>query len=287
VVETGEVNYCNAIGSPLVSIGIPTYNRPDGLRRTLECITNQTYKNLEIIVSDNCSPDTNVASVVKKFMQNDPRIHYYRQEKNIGLAANFRFVLEKATGEYFLWAADDDIHEREFIRCLVEPLEKNPEVLGAMCSTKRIDEGGKLIDVIRFSEVSNPLSAPYHIELTFFFHGVFRTMGIRRYMEDTTEIFGLDLIIVCEMILTSKLVWINHVLFTKGFDRPKNSRIFNSDPLCWVKMAYNFPIYLLKSKNITTKNKLLVIPMSLVFLVWVIKLYVGHLIYIVIGKPRF
>ena len=40
---------------PLVSVGIPTYNRPEGLRRTLECITKQTYKNLEIIVSNNCS----------------------------------------------------------------------------------------------------------------------------------------------------------------------------------------------------------------------------------------
>ncbi|MBU4370171.1 glycosyltransferase [Patescibacteria group bacterium] len=41
----------------LVSVGIPTYNRPESLRRTLECITSQTYKNLEIIISDNCSPN--------------------------------------------------------------------------------------------------------------------------------------------------------------------------------------------------------------------------------------
>ena len=273
--------------SPLVSVGIPTYNRPEGLRRTLECITGQTYKNLEIIVSDNCSPGQDTNNVLREFIAKDSRIQYYRQEENKGLTFNFQFVLEKATGKYFMWAADDDIHEREFISSLVDPLEKNPEILGTMCSTTRIDEIGGFIDVVRFSDVSNPLSAPYHLELTFFFHGVFRTMGLRKFMEDTTEIFGLDLIIVCEMILASKLVWINHMLFTKGFDRQRNSRIFDSDPLCWIKMAYNFPIYLLESKNVTTKNKLLVIPMSLVFLVWVIKLYVGHLIYLVTGKPRF
>ena len=40
---------------PLVSVGIPTYNRPKGLKRLLKQIQNQTYKNIEIIVSDNCS----------------------------------------------------------------------------------------------------------------------------------------------------------------------------------------------------------------------------------------
>ena len=272
---------------PLVSVGIPTYNRPDGLRRTLECITGQTYKNLEIIVSDNCSPGTEIEEVVREFMARDSRIQYYRQGENKGPMFNFNFVLEKATGEYFLWAADDDIHERDFISSLADPLENDPEVLGAMCNVKRIDEVGEFIDVVRFSDVSNPLTAPYHLELTFFFHGIFRTIGLRKFMKDTKELFGLDLIIVCEMILASKLVWINHVLFTKGFDRPRNSKIFNLDPLCWVKMAYNFPIYLLESKNVTTRKKLLVIPMSLIFLIWVIKLYLGHLIYIITGNQRF
>ena len=272
---------------PLVSVGIPTYNRSEGLRRTLECITGQTYQNLEIIVSDNCSPMSETEAVVKEFIAKDCRIQYYRQEENRGPGFNFGFVLEKATGEYFLWAADDDIHEREFIRILVDPLEKNPDILGSMCSTKRIDEDGEFIDIVRYSDVSNPLSAPYHLELTFFFHGVFRTMGLRKFMGDPNELFGLDLMKVCEMILASKLVWVDHVLFTKGFDRSRNSRIFNSDPLCWVKMTYNFPIYLFESKNVTTRKKILVIPMSLIFLIWVIKLYFGHLIIIVTGKPRF
>jgi glycosyltransferase involved in cell wall biosynthesis len=272
---------------PLVSVGIPTFNRSDGLRRTLECITEQTFQNLEIIVSDNCSPGPETEAVVREFIVKDRRIQYYQQEENRGPGFNFGFVLEKATGKYFLWAADDDVHEREFISCLVDPLENCPEVLGAMCSTKRVDESGKFIDIVRFSDVSNPLSAPSRLELTFFFHGIFRTKGLRKFMGDGNEQFGIDLMKVCEMILASKLVWIDHVLFTKGFDRPRNSRIFSLDPLCWFKMAYNFPIYLLKSKNITTRKKILVIPMSLIFLLWVIKLYAGHLIYLVTGNPKF
>jgi glycosyltransferase involved in cell wall biosynthesis len=270
-----------------VSVGIPTYNRPEGLRRTLERITGQTHKNLEIIISDNCSPGTETDKVIKEFVSRDRRIQYYRQEENKGAVYNFQFVLEKATGEYFLWAADDDIHERKFISSLVEPLEKNPHVVGAMCSTKRVDELGEFIDIVRFSDVPKPLSAPYHLELTFFFHGVFRTKDLRKFITDSPDLFGIDLIIICEMILASKLIWIDQVLFTKGFDRPRNSRVFNSDPLCWIKMAFNFPIYLLESKNVITRNKLLVIPMSLVFFIWVIKLYTGHLIYLKTGTPKF
>jgi Glycosyltransferases involved in cell wall biogenesis len=41
---------------PLVSIGVPTFNRPEGLRRTLECLTRQTYPTFEIIISDNATP---------------------------------------------------------------------------------------------------------------------------------------------------------------------------------------------------------------------------------------
>ena len=90
---------------PLVSVGIPTYNRPEGLRRTLECITGQTYRNLEIIISDNCSPDPAVEQVTRSFMAQDARIQYFRQPENKGAAFNFKFVLEQATGEYFMWAA--------------------------------------------------------------------------------------------------------------------------------------------------------------------------------------
>lgn len=105
---------------PLVSVGIPTYNRPDGLRRTLECITGQTYKNLEIIVSDNCSPGPDVEIVVREYMAKDKRIQYYRQGINNGAIFNFQFVLDKSTGEYFMWAADDDEWLPEFIAVNVQ-----------------------------------------------------------------------------------------------------------------------------------------------------------------------
>jgi glycosyltransferase involved in cell wall biosynthesis len=107
------------VGRPLVSVGIPTYNRPAGLRRTLECICGQTYSNIEIVVSDNASPDSATKSVVDEFATRDHRIRYFGQLSNIGAMENFRFVLARASGEYFMWAADDDEWDSRFVEvCL-------------------------------------------------------------------------------------------------------------------------------------------------------------------------
>jgi hypothetical protein len=93
---------------PLISVGVPTYCRPEGLRNTLLAITRQTYLNIEVIVSDNCSPGEAVSKMMSEFCQQDLRIAFYKQEKNVGPTDNFYFVLSKAKGNYFIWAADDD-----------------------------------------------------------------------------------------------------------------------------------------------------------------------------------
>lgn len=130
------------INQLLVSVGIPTYNRPEELRRTLEGIVSQTYQNLEIIVSDNATPDDLVTAIVHKFMESDSRIHYFRQPENFGAIFNFQFVLDKANGEYFMWAADDDYRELDFVERLIEQLSLNPESVIAFCDFEAVDENG-------------------------------------------------------------------------------------------------------------------------------------------------
>jgi len=130
---------------PLVSVGIPAYNRPEGLARTLQCITGQTYSNLEIIISDNCSPNEAVKKVSHEYMKNDSRVKYYHQEENKGPALNFRFVLEQAAGEYFMWASDDDEWEKEFVTTGVRTLLKNPDFDAWFCSLDIIDRLSRVI----------------------------------------------------------------------------------------------------------------------------------------------
>ena len=74
----------------LVSVGLPTYNRPNCLKRALEIITAQTYRHLEIIVSDNASPDGRVKEVVDAYSRVDPRVKYFRREQNTGVHASHR-----------------------------------------------------------------------------------------------------------------------------------------------------------------------------------------------------
>jgi len=126
----------------LVSIGIPTYNRPTELRRTLEGIVGQTYTNLEIIISDNASPSDSTEEVVREFMRGDSRIKYFRQVENLGALSNFQFVLDKAVGDFFMWAADDDYRAPTFIEVLVDLLQRHPESAIAFCDFMEVDEHG-------------------------------------------------------------------------------------------------------------------------------------------------
>jgi glycosyltransferase domain-containing protein len=117
------------MNQPVVTVGIPTYNRAERLSRALDLIRKQTYENLQIIVSDNASEDPAVAEVVQARMHADPRISYHRHERNLGAHANFRSLIEKAEGEFFFWAADDDRWEPFFVARCVGELQRDPSLV--------------------------------------------------------------------------------------------------------------------------------------------------------------
>lgn len=127
---------------PLVSIGVPTYNRPEELRRSLEGLITQTYWNLEIIVSDNATPNGLTDEVLHAFMQRDSRIKYFQQLENRGALFNFQFVMDKATGEYFMWAADDDYRTPTYVEMLVEQMRYCPDCSISFCDFAEVDENG-------------------------------------------------------------------------------------------------------------------------------------------------
>lgn len=92
---------------PLVTICIPTFNRAQYLAQTIESALNQDYKNLQVIVADNCSSDGTQA-LVKQF-EEDRRFTYYRNSTNIGMVNNWKDLLfNKVSGEWFLLLSDDD-----------------------------------------------------------------------------------------------------------------------------------------------------------------------------------
>lgn len=133
----------NDDSNPLVSIGIPTYNRADAyLKQALESAINQTYPNIEIIVSDNCSTD-HTENLVKGF--SNPRIRYYRHKENIGAINNFNYCLEQAKGTYFLMLHDDDLIDPDLVEACIKAISgvKEPGVI--IAGTRLIDGNGKVV----------------------------------------------------------------------------------------------------------------------------------------------
>jgi glycosyltransferase domain-containing protein len=112
---------------PLVTIGLPTYNRPAGLRKALEWIERQTYSNLDIVVSDNCSTNPEVQQITSEFAVKDNRVRVFRQKENIGLENNFNFVYAQSQAPYFIWMSDDDFFEADYVEKCVQFLEQHPD----------------------------------------------------------------------------------------------------------------------------------------------------------------
>ncbi|MFC1536575.1 glycosyltransferase family 2 protein [Pseudomonadota bacterium] len=105
---------------PLVSVGMAVYNRPDYLREALEGVVNQTHKNLEIIISEDCSPCEETKALIREYERRDNRIRCFRQKSNLGPPANIHFVLTQATGEFFMWADDDDLRDERWVEVLLK-----------------------------------------------------------------------------------------------------------------------------------------------------------------------
>ena len=129
--------------TPLVTIGIPTYNRAKGnLLKVIERSLAQTYENVEVVVSDNCSTDR-TAELVQAI--DDPRLCYIRQETNIGPTNNFNFCLETARGEYFLLFHDDDMIDEDFVESCMAAIEPGRTVGTIHTGVRVIDEHDHVI----------------------------------------------------------------------------------------------------------------------------------------------
>lgn len=112
--------------NPLVSIMIPTYNRPIFFERTLQSALAQTYENVEIIVNDN-STDNRTEQLMKKYL-NDRRVRYYRNREAKCKEDNFAPFEHQARGSMLQWCMDDDLLAPNKLFIMVQVLRDNPAV---------------------------------------------------------------------------------------------------------------------------------------------------------------
>ena len=115
----------NNLKRPKVSVCIPTYGRAHILPKVINSVLSQTYKNFEVFISDDSSPDS-TEDVVRSF--SDERIRYHRNNRNLGVRDNWNFTIKNAHGEYVLKLDDDDYIHPAFLEKTVSLLEKYPNV---------------------------------------------------------------------------------------------------------------------------------------------------------------
>lgn len=129
---------------PRVSIGMPVYNGEEYLEAAITSILTQTFTDFELIISDNASTDR-TQTICEEFAARDARVRYCRTAKNIGAMRNFNRVFELAGGEYFKWAAHDDLLEPDFLAQCVQVLDRDPGVVLCYSWAQVIDEQGEVI----------------------------------------------------------------------------------------------------------------------------------------------
>ena len=111
--------------NPLVSVLMPVYNTAPYLREAMDSMLSQSFKDFELIVLNDCSPD-NAEEILDIY--DDPRIVRYKGEKNAGLSNVLNVGIEMARGKYIARMDSDDISLPQRLQVQVDYLDKHPEV---------------------------------------------------------------------------------------------------------------------------------------------------------------
>jgi len=205
---------------PRVTIGLPVHNGERYVAEALDALLAQTFRDFELIISDNASTDR-TPEICRACAARDPRIRYERLEANIGGFRNHNRLVASARGEYFTWAAHDDLWNPEhLIRC-VEALDRAPGAVLAFTRIRYVDANGRELPIRTVPpdmSSRDPVQRWTHallIEAIFDAqHGVMRTSVIRR-----THLFPLhrdaDCVFLGELALLGPFCLVDEPLFTK------------------------------------------------------------------------
>lgn len=129
-----------------VDILLTTYNtKIEYLKKQIDSILNQTYKNFTLIISDDCSPNEEVREILKEYEQKDNRIKLYFQEKNLGCTKSFEFLLKQSTAEYIAFSDHDDIWYPNKIEESLKAI-KEENVSLVYCDANQIDQNDQIIN---------------------------------------------------------------------------------------------------------------------------------------------
>jgi len=226
---------------PRVSIGLPVFNGENFLKETLDSIMAQTYSDFELIISDNASTDS-TQQICLTYASKDRRIRYYRNKRNLGACKNFNRLFKFSSGEYFKWAAHDDVLAPEFLAKCIDILDSDPSIVLCHSKTGCIDEQGKLVSVYpRIPALNSQKPQERFAELITFRHLQWAIFGLIRanVLRMTSLIgsyIGSDKNLLTEIGLIGRIYEIPEFLFFRRM-HPQSysdtSRKSNQEDLYW------------------------------------------------------
>jgi Glycosyl transferase family 2 len=225
---------------PSVSIGVAVYNGEAYLEEALASIAAQTFRDYEVIISDNASTDR-TAAICEAHAARDRRIRYFRNPVNIGGDRNYYRCFELAQGKYFLGVAHDDRLSPEYLRKVLDVLESDPSVVFCHTRAHQIDETGAVVGTYGGQPFTESARPPERFRDAIGIRPVIACLGVirssvLRQMPPLLVYPASDACWQAELSLRGKLVEIPDVLFHRrvhsdsGQRIPLHERIRWSDP---------------------------------------------------------
>jgi glycosyltransferase involved in cell wall biosynthesis len=214
-----------------LSIGVPVFNGERFLRRTVESLLAQTFDAFELVISDNASTD-GTERIARDLAAADSRIAFHRQPRNLGLAANHRFLARRASARYFKWASSDDLYDPRYLERCIEILEKDAGVVLAYARALFIDEEARPLSKIEdpgFPLDFEPASARlrYVVEAGHWInalHGVIRTEALLATRIWPNYPSG-DYVLLGELCMRGRFVEIPEQLFLRRIHAQASSHL--------------------------------------------------------------
>jgi glycosyltransferase involved in cell wall biosynthesis len=134
----------NTDAQPLVTIAIPTFNRPHLLRETLESVWSQKgFADYDVIIVDNASTSENVAAVLAMLQEAGRPVRYYVNDANMGVFRNWNRCLDLAQGEWISILNDDDLLKPTFLHDMMREINDAVQVDAMICRAELLDQRTK------------------------------------------------------------------------------------------------------------------------------------------------
>lgn len=170
----------------LVSVVIPCYNCEKFVKDAIYSICNQTYKNLEILIADDCSTDSTY-TILENIAKKDTRIKLYHNTENMKIVKTLNFLIENASGDYIARMDADDISAPERIKEQVDFLDNNSDY--GICGTNawHINAENKIIGKSLLPENSTEIQLAYNFYCVFYHPSVMIRSSlykVNRYKEE-------------------------------------------------------------------------------------------------------